>query len=1205
MDLKEVMCDRAHFFPARVKKQVPPFFETKVNSLECQLGYSNFPEWCRRGSMYFESFLAEFETLAGEGKKASFTAMQMEMLDQLVSGDHFQVSSTDMNCGSGKTTVAVGATLGLLLPGDKLVVVYRPARTASPLVSQIESLVNRFSGGRAHVGTAGQQRDESIHDVVVSNDVVMTSCMLLESVLKAVVDSHRASSVTGHRRPKVYIVFDESHQIFPSMPIYVLPETPRMREFFGWLPLAGLRDMDKYRKWTVMCSIKSVGRRLSQRMATVMQSEDGEASQRDVLCADDLNLDVVGLTKGIDSLQSFVQQGLSVLDRPTASYVPTFQCLFLSAGGEFHAGARMVSSSSVIEHLFKQWFDIGVQKVISEGANEDSYRLTKVFRIHRSGAEQIGGVSEFGRPKVYEAMLNIAFNWMVKGRLLFIVRRQQVEAFSELLDEFIAKAGYYYTYTSDKQYWNSKDSSGRPLFNILLVREDELQDLEGVNIDGIKAVYLFSVGRVHDLLQKMQGVGRVGRLGQGRTYTFIMVDCATRGNAIKEGITEDVMMQALSTNSACKPHVVDVNGSRVLYDKITDIPLYDPPVITPSHESLERMMTNVRMANKKQVCKFMRCGRDGNLLCINLSRGYKCAWHHPSEKDFVKPMMLKGEEFNIRYCQRGLFSLSKSQVSAPRGILPVTVAPWSVEAVVGQGKSSECPSEETASTLYEAFFPKLGETPPRSPATPPSPAKPVKDVCAYAPPSAPAAYSGDNRSVELPSGPRTHARGPRTRPVCLYAVMGPMRCKHSRNGTRCPFRHPQIKADNVTQEEFKSALEQARANISRRNGAQAVPAHRSSATASSPSHKRESAVAVSKTPPPPVRPSGSSLPSRPLHSAAVKPSQPLRLAPKQTKKCAAGPTDGGWSTVTTRRKCHHKEEEVVQVAPIAKELTGDMYNIYDGLLSSADEDNVCVMAVSDLPDVETEALALPVPETTQTSDVVDSELKTAEAEAVSALSAQVEAKKQVEALLSCGEQGHSLVIRLRTISGEVTDFTEFSRQFMGSVLSSSDLSDLKFGWCDISRFGEALTVLAEHSLDSGVAILYAIQLHCAALGFPKYDTSGGKRSLLDTLFRLLYVKGILSTECYLQWADEDSDLHPGKLQSVIQTSEFITFLGEEEEDEGEDSCDEEESYHQKDSEETAPESNPLLEKGLTKAERKQMKRDRRSDRVAQREVELQ
>ena len=44
---------------------------------------------------------------------------------------------------------------------------------------------------------------------------------------------------------------------------------------------------------------------------------------------------------------------------------------------------------------------------------------------------------------------------------------------------------------------------------------------------------------------------------------------------------------------------------------------------------------------------------------------------------------------------------------------------------------------------------------------------------------------------------------------------------------------------------------------------------------------------------------------------------------------------------------------------------------------------------------------------------------------------------------------------------------------------------------------------------------------------------------------------------------------------------------------------------QKDSEETAPESNPLLEKGLTKAERKQMKRDRRSDRVAQREVELQ
>jgi hypothetical protein len=1173
--------------------------------------------------MFFDSFLSGFESLRGNDKKVSFTPMQMEMLDQLVAGNHFQVSSTDMNCGSGKTTLAVGATLGLLRPGDKLVVVYRPAKTASPLMSQIEALAERFSGGRAHVGTTGI-KGTSVHDVVASNDVVITSCMLLECVMKAVVDMHRAAASTPlcARRPKVYLIFDESHQIFPSMPLYVHSDSARCRELFPFLPLSeNLREADKYHKWITMNSVKSVGRRLSQRAAQAIQSEDVEsvAPPQDISSPEDIRMDIRGLVSGIECLQSFVQQGLSQLlphQIPRPSHMPSFQCLFLSAGGEFHAGARMISSASVIESLFQRWFSISVAKVISEGANVDSYRYTKVFRIYPSGAEQIGGVSDCGRPKVYEAMLGIAFNWMVKGRLLFIVRRQQVDAFASLLDEHIARAGQYYTYTSDKEYWNAKDTEGKPLFNIILVREDELQDLEGVNIDGIKAVYLFSVGRVQDLLQKMQGIGRVGRVGQGRTYTFIMVDCATRGNAKKENITEDVMMQALGTNSVWKPHVVDVTGMRVLHDKITDIPLYDPPETAPSADQHLRIKDNLRMANKQQVCKFIRCDKSGRHQCINLARGYKCSWYHPKSSDFVKPMMLDGSKFNIRYCQRGVFTASKAVAPARRGILPSTVAPWAAEACVKdcdeEDSSSSKTGEAVNSSLYESFFPKLGETAPAAVASKMATATAAATAAAVIAPK----LIVTPPPAQLPSAPRDRAQvTPRApvRSVCLFAVLGKSKCKYSRTGKQCPFRHPEIKADNVTEQEFKEAVAMAKANISKRTGrplpgavspaSQSTPARRPTATASTAAHN----------PPPSVRKAWSADVAK---TSVAKPTAVPVSAVKPPRAAAATPPavsgqDGGWSTVPTR-KSRSGSGSVAGVlsTPTTPHSTSQLLptaNCFAGLI--IEEPDFTDEAAPGVVEVEVASpdpappAPVPPPPTVKSAAAIAAEaeaLRQQEAAAL-ALAVQIEARKMAEVLLACGATGEELLTRVVDLGTKAAS-VHFVREFV-CLLLARDYSpqQVNYSWCNDVNYGPAISFLASLPLlGCGAAALYGVQQFCNFVDFPRCETSAGQRSLLDLYFRLLYTKGMVDAASFLTWADDDVDAYPGKMKAVVQSSELINFIREDDEDEEDGEEDEEKEMHFATAYIATPEKKaPTAES--SKHDRQQQKRERRAERVAQRE----
>lgn len=176
--------------------------------------------------MYFESFLRGFKTLTSGG--CNFTPLQIQMLDEIIAGNHFQVSSPDLNCGSGKTTLTVAATVGSIGPADRIIVVSRLAKSASPLLSQMEVLVNRFSDGHAKVATV--DRKDSIYEKVQRNQILIVPSSLFPDVIR-VARSHlthlHSSTSFSLLPPKIYLIFDESHQLFPAMSYLSLSQ------FFG------------------------------------------------------------------------------------------------------------------------------------------------------------------------------------------------------------------------------------------------------------------------------------------------------------------------------------------------------------------------------------------------------------------------------------------------------------------------------------------------------------------------------------------------------------------------------------------------------------------------------------------------------------------------------------------------------------------------------------------------------------------------------------------------------------------------------------------------------------------------------------------------------------------------------------------------------------------------------------------------------------
>merc|ERR1712146_532657 len=114
-------------------------------------------------------------------------------------------------------------------------------------------------------------------------------------------------------------------------------------------------------------------------------------------------------------------------------------------------------------------------------------------------------------------------------------------------------------------------------------------------------------------------------------------------------------------------------------------------------------------------------------------------------------------------------------------------------------------------------------------------------------------------------------------------------------------------------------------------------------------------------------------------------------------------------------------------------------------------------------------------------------------------------------------------------------------------------------WCAKSEYGHALATLNEGNVLKQLFCLYEVQKFCDSIKFPKIDVKGEKKNLIEVMFQVMYTNEIIDNEGFGVWSEDDNDEIPGKLNAVVQTTNYISMLSEVDDgEEGEE--DEEEEF---------------------------------------------
>lgn len=108
--------------------------------------------------------------------------------------------------------------------------------------------------------------------------------------------------------------------------------------------------------------------------------------------------------------------------------------------------------------------------------------------------------------------------------------------------------------------------------------------------------------------------------------------------------------------------------------------------------------------------------------------------------------------------------------------------------------------------------------------------------------------------------------------------------------------------------------------------------------------------------------------------------------------------------------------------------------------------------------------------------------------------------------------------------------------------------DPNCGWAEQSKYGAALLYLIEENLYNQMQILWAIQMYCETLGFPKLDGE----SVVQSMFRAMYKYDLAEADSFIEWKEDESDAHDkGKMTAIIQTMDWFNWLeADEDDDEG-------------------------------------------------------
>jgi len=166
-------------------------------------------------------------------------------------------------------------------------------------------------------------------------------------------------------------------------------------------------------------------------------------------------------------------------------------------------------------------------------------------------------------------------------------------------------------------------------------------------------------------------------------------------------------------------------------------------------------------------------------------------------------------------------------------------------------------------------------------------------------------------------------------------------------------------------------------------------------------------------------------------------------------------------------------------------------------------------------------------------------------------------EEKVAELLASDLRGKALADTVDVKTVEKVIGALFLAKFL--ELNTDVLKDENLSWLKKDQFGSLLskTLFEEYpdreKLKVQVRALYAVQQGFHKLGFPR---ASNNQAMIERVFMKMYNDDIVPEEAIFEWKDDLTDTD-GKMDALVQLTQFVTWLAEEEEEGEEDDEDEE------------------------------------------------
>ena len=162
------------------------------------------------------------------------------------------------------------------------------------------------------------------------------------------------------------------------------------------------------------------------------------------------------------------------------------------------------------------------------------------------------------------------------------------------------------------------------------------------------------------------------------------------------------------------------------------------------------------------------------------------------------------------------------------------------------------------------------------------------------------------------------------------------------------------------------------------------------------------------------------------------------------------------------------------------------------------------------------------------------------------------AKKLAEDIVAKGIKGSALVKHIEGMETKPQPASLVS-VLLSKITDPTASPAAACKWCEKAEYGEALATLNEGSTLKQLFCLYEVQKYFDSIKFPKIEIKGEKKNLIEVVFQVMYTNEIIDNDGFGAWSEDDNEEIPGKLNAVVQTTNFISMLDavDEEEDEEE------------------------------------------------------